>query len=134
MTAALDVPAGVADDVPGKSTGVQQFGRPSIGSWVTYGLGSENRNLPGFVAMCPNGYPIKDAENWQSGFLPGVYQGTFVDPKHREIDRLIENIRSPHATATTQRRQLDLLRTLNAEHRESRLDTRLAKRALASPF
>ena len=56
--------------------------RPSVGAWVLYGLGTENQNLPGFVAMCPGGYPIKDAENWQSGFLPGVYQGTFVDPQH----------------------------------------------------
>src|SRR5690606_37069912 len=46
--------------------------RPSVGSWVLYGLGTENRNLPGFIAMCPGGMPIKDAENWQSGFLPGA--------------------------------------------------------------
>jgi len=102
--------------------------RPSVGAWVLYGLGVENQNLPGFVAMCPNGYPIKDAENWQAGFLPGAYQGTFVDPKYREIDRLIENIRSPHASATTQRRQLDLLRTLNSEHLATRSDPRLEAR------
>src|SRR5436189_4229470 len=72
--------------------------RPSLGAWLMYGLGTENQNLPGFVTMCPGGYPIKDAENWQSGFLPGVYQGTFIDPQHKEIDKLIENIRSPHAT------------------------------------
>ena len=72
--------------------------RPSVGAWVTYGLGSENRDLPGFIAMCPGGLPIKDAENWQSAFLPGVYQGTFIDPRHTELDRLIENIRSPHAS------------------------------------
>ncbi|MEP6957077.1 MAG: DUF1501 domain-containing protein, partial [Chthoniobacterales bacterium] len=94
--------------------------RPSVGSWVLYGLGTENQNLPGFVAMCPGGYPIKDAENWQSGFLPGIYQGTFIDPQHREVEKLIENIRSPHATEAIQRRQLDLLRELNAAHRESR--------------
>ena len=102
--------------------------RPSVGAWVLYGLGAENRNLPGFVAMCPGGYPIKDAENWQSGFLPGVYQGTFIDPRHAELDRLIENVRSPHASAATQRRQLDLLRTLDAEHRASRHDPRLEAR------
>ena len=102
--------------------------RPSVGAWVLYGLGSENRNLPGFVAMCPSGYPIKDAENWQSGFLPGVYQGTFIDPKNADLDRLIENIRSPHASPTAQRRQLDLLRTLNAEHRAPRHDPRLDAR------
>src|SRR4051794_29122428 len=102
--------------------------RPSVGAWVLYGLGVENQNLPGFVAMCPNGYPIKDAENWQAGFLPGAYQGTFIDPKYREIDRLIENIRSPHASAATQRRQLDLLQTLNSEHLAARSDPRLEAR------
>jgi Protein of unknown function (DUF1501) len=78
--------------------------------------------------MCPGGYPIKDAENWQSGFLPGAFQGTFVDPRHQRIDELIENIRSPHASTEAQRRQLDLLRRINAEHRESRLDPRLDAR------
>ncbi len=61
--------------------------RPSVGAWMLYGLGTENQNLPGFVAMCPGGYPIKDAENWQSGFLPGIYQGTFVDSQHRDLPR-----------------------------------------------
>jgi hypothetical protein len=87
--------------------------RPSVGSWVLYGLGSENRNLPGFITMCPGGYPIKDVSNWQAGFLPGNFQGTFVDSQHREVAKLLENIRSPHATAPVQRRQLDLLRELN---------------------
>ncbi|MBN8925050.1 MAG: DUF1501 domain-containing protein, partial [Rhodospirillales bacterium] len=63
------------------------------------------------------GFPIKDAENWGSGFLPGVYQGTFVDPKNREVDKLIENVRSPHASRAAQRRQLDLLRAMDEEHR-----------------
>src|SRR5687767_13943099 len=77
--------------------------RPSVGAWVLYGLGAENQNLPGFVAMCPGGHPIKGAENWQSGFLPGAFQGTFVDPKHDRIDKLIENIAHPHATTAAQR-------------------------------
>jgi hypothetical protein len=102
--------------------------RPSVGAWVLYGMGSENHNLPGFVAMCPKGYPIKDTENWQSGFLPGTYQGTYINSQHEQLERLIENIRSPHATTTTQRRQLDLLRALNTEHRETRLDDRLDAR------
>jgi hypothetical protein len=102
--------------------------RPSLGSWLLYGLGSENQNLPGFVAMCPGGYPIKSAENWQSAFLPGVYQGTYVDSQNATVDRLIENIRSPHATPGEQRRELDLLRTLNMEHRRERLDSRLEAR------
>jgi len=102
--------------------------RPSVGAWVLYGMGSENQNLPGFIAMCPNGYPIKDAENWQSGFLPGTFQGTFIDTQFEQLDRLIENIQSPHATAASQRRQLDLLGTLNAAHRDARLDDRLNAR------
>ena len=103
--------------------------RPSMGAWVLYGLGTENQNLPGFVAMCPGGMPIKDSENWQAGFLPGVFQGTFVDPQFRDVDKLIENIRSPHATAAIQRRQLDLLRELNLGHQRARLgDSRLEAR------
>ncbi|MEQ1829371.1 MAG: DUF1501 domain-containing protein [Pirellula sp.] len=102
--------------------------RPSVGSWVLYGLGVENQNLPGFIAMCPNGYPIKDAENWQSGFLPGALQGTFIDPQHRDVERLIENIRSPHSSLAAQRRQLDLLQMLNASHLQSRFDSRLEAR------
>lgn len=102
--------------------------RPSVGAWVLYGLGAENRNLPGFVAMCPGGMPIKDAENWQSGFLPGIYQGTFIDPQRGTVDKLIENIRGNHATTRTQREQLDLLQALNQDHREPRLDPRLDAR------
>jgi hypothetical protein len=102
--------------------------RPSVGSWVLYGMGAENQNLPGFVALCPGGYPIKDAENWQAGFLPGAYQGTYIDTQFEEVERLIENIRSPHATTAMQRRQLDLLGLLNAEHRAPRTDPRLDAR------
>ena len=102
--------------------------RPSLGSWLLYGLGTENENLPGFVAMCPGGYPIKSAENWQSAFLPGAYQGTYVDSQYTAVDRLIENIRSSHATPEEQRRQLDLLRALNQDHRRERLDPRLDAR------
>src|SRR5277367_2551749 len=94
--------------------------RPSVGSWVTYGLGSENQNLPGFIAMCPGGYPIKDAENWQSAFLPGTYQGTFIDPQHTDLDRLIENIKNNYTSLPEQREQLDLLQQLNERHRQRR--------------
>src|SRR5204862_6986781 len=61
--------------------------RPSLGSWVTYGLGSENQNLPGFIAMCPGGYPIQESQNWQSAFLPGAYQGAYIDTQHQAIER-----------------------------------------------
>ena len=102
--------------------------RPSVGAWVLYGLGSENQNLPGFIAMCPGGLPVKDAENWQAGFLPGAFQGTYIDTQHEQIDRLIENISSPHASTEDQRRQLDLLQMINAEHRSARSDQRLDAR------
>ncbi|MBX3440975.1 MAG: DUF1501 domain-containing protein [Planctomyces sp.] len=102
--------------------------RPSVGAWVLYGLGTENQNLPGFVAMCPGGMPIKDSENWQSGFLPGALQGTYVDSQHKELSRLIENIEHPQISTAAQRRQLDLLAKLNAEHRAARLDSRLDAR------
>jgi uncharacterized protein DUF1501 len=102
--------------------------RPSVGSWVLYGLGTENVNLPGFIAMCPGGYPISDKANWQSGFLPGMFQGTFIDPKHHEISRLIENIRSPHATYEMQQHQLQLLRKFNAAHSADRSEPQLESR------
>ena len=68
--------------------------RPSLGAWVTYGLGTENQNLPGFIAMCPGGYPIVATQNWRSAFLPGVYQGTYIDTQHTDVEKLIENIRN----------------------------------------
>jgi hypothetical protein len=94
--------------------------RPSFGSWVTYGLGSENQNLPGFIAMCPGGYPVVGIQNWRSAFLPGAYQGTYIDTKHTEIDKLIENIRNPSSGPDAQRRQLDLVARLNRQHADAR--------------
>jgi hypothetical protein len=94
--------------------------RPSLGSWVTYGLGSENQNLPGFIAMCPGGYPIQETQNWQSAFLPGAYQGTYIDTRHTDLEKLIEHIKNNAVAPAGQRAQLDLLRTLNRRHQERR--------------
>ncbi len=94
--------------------------RPSFGSWVTYGLGTENQNLPGFIAMCPNGLPITGTQNWRSAFLPGVFQGTHIDTKHTQIEQLIENIRNDQIGRGEQRRQLNLLQELNRRHAETR--------------
>jgi hypothetical protein len=94
--------------------------RPSMGAWITYGLGSENQNLPGFIAMCPGGYPIVATQNWRSAFLPGAYQGTYIDTQHTAIDKLIANIRNTNQSAAEQRQQLDLLRKLNERHLEAR--------------
>ncbi|HZY84392.1 MAG TPA: DUF1501 domain-containing protein, partial [Gemmataceae bacterium] len=78
--------------------------RPSLGSWVTYGLGSDNQNLPGFIAMCPGGYPIVATQNWRSAFLPGAYQGTYIDSQHTDVQKLIENIRNTTESLDEQRR------------------------------
>ena len=94
--------------------------RPSFGSWVTYGLGSENKNLPGFVVMCPGGYPIVTTQNWRSSFLPGVYQGTYLDTKNSDPDKLVAFIRNSEMPVARQRKQLDLVRLLNEENLASR--------------
>jgi uncharacterized protein (DUF1501 family) len=84
-------------------------------------LGSENQNLPGFVAMCPGGYPGNGgAQNWRAGFLPGAYQGTYIDTRHTQIEKLIENVTNRRVSDPDQRRQLDLLRQLNEGHRRGR--------------
>ena len=100
--------------------GESRLVRPSVGSWVTYGLGTENQNLPGFVSLCPGGLPIVGAQNWQSAFLPGVFQGTHIDTQHTDINRLIENISNPHLSLKSQRQQLDTLAQLNHLHLEDR--------------
>ncbi len=91
--------------------------RPSMGSWLTYGLGTENQNLPGFVVMCP-GKPVVGPALWNNSFLPGVFQGCHIqnlDPK-----KVIEHIRNTSVSATTQREQLDLLNQLNGLHKDKR--------------
>ena len=106
-----------------------RLARPSVGSWVTYGLGREDRNLPEFVVLYNGGPPVKGVENWQSAFLPATCQATAVDTQHRDVDRLLEHIHSPFASTAEQRLQLDLLRDLDrvqaAAHGD---DPRLAAR------
>ncbi|HMC12626.1 MAG TPA: DUF1501 domain-containing protein [Pirellulaceae bacterium] len=116
--------------------GESRLVRPSLGSWLTYGLGTENLNLPGFIAMVPGGYPIQETQNWQSAFLPGVYQGTYVDTQHAEIDKLVENVKNAWLPPDVQRRQLDALAALNSRHKEQRgfdpaLDARIHSFELA---
>ena len=94
--------------------------RPSMGAWITYGLGSENQDLPGFIAMCPGGYPIVATQNWRAAFLPGAYQGTYIDTQHAEVAKLIANIRNDAMKPAAQRRQLDLVRRLNEHHAATR--------------
>ncbi len=101
--------------------GDERLSRPSYGAWVTYGMGTENMNLPGFIAMCP-GLPVSDVSNWRSAFLPGIYQGTHINTKETRPDKLIENIVNARMPADAQLRQLEWLREFNAEHRSARGD------------
>jgi hypothetical protein len=103
------------------NTGDERLSRPSMGSWLTYGLGTENENLPGYVAMCP-GLPVADVSNWRSSFLPGIYQGTYIDTRKTKVEELLENIRSTGSTRGDQRRQLDLLSRMNRRHQASRVE------------
>ncbi|MDE0101814.1 MAG: DUF1501 domain-containing protein [Bryobacterales bacterium] len=92
-------------------------GHPSYGSWLTYGLGTENQDLPGFVVLCP-GYPVVGPQLWTSAYLPGVYQGAYV--RNAEIDpaKLVPYLRNANQSMHAQREQLDLLGRLNAIHLE----------------
>lgn len=101
------------------NTGDERLSRPSYGSWLTYGLGSENQNLPGFVTLCP-GLPVADSSNWRSSFLPGIYQGTYLDTRKTDVEKLIANIRNSAMSIAEQRRQLDLLSLLNRRHQQQR--------------
>jgi hypothetical protein len=109
--------------------------RPSMGSWITYGLGTENQNLPGFVVLCPNGYPITETQNWRSAFLPGIYQGTYVNPAQKAEEAIIPNL-NPARSSTRQSKQLQLLQKLNQAHQNTRdgddqLDSRIRSFELA---
>src|SRR6476620_627617 len=99
--------------------GDERLSRPSLGAWVTYGMGSDNANLPGFVVLCP-GLPVADVSNWRAAFLPGVFQGTHLDTRKTRIEELLENIQNHVVTAGDQRRQLDLLAELNRRHQQPR--------------
>ena len=100
------------------NTGLARMGFPCVGSWVTYGLGSENQDLPGFVVMSDprgRGLPKGHAANWGAAFLPGVYQGTHLRPKGPPIDNLE---RSVTMADPEQRSQLDLVKHLNQLHHD----------------
>src|SRR6478752_4088271 len=121
------------------NTGANQAGRPSMGAWLTYGLGTENQNLPGYVVLCPQVPTTVGPPLWNSAFLPAVHQGTFIaDKVQKQTDgvlvgkdfdpkTLISYIHNDKFTLTEQRRELDLLETLNRLQlqRESVHDTKL---------
>jgi hypothetical protein len=95
--------------------GHQIPGHPSMGSWVTYGLGTENENLPGFMVLCP-GFPVLGPQLWSSAYLPSVYQGTYIPNNERTPEKLVQNIRNPELSLAEQERQLALLGKLNRSY------------------
>ncbi len=100
-------------------SGNQQPIRPCMGSWLTYGLGSENRNLPGYVVLCP-GKPVVGPALWSNSFLPGIYQGTHVDNSKMDPDKVIGHLRNGSLSGASQRRMLDFLQKVNREHLATR--------------
>ena len=101
------------------NSGQIQPTRPSLGSWLTYGLGTENQDLPGFVVLCP-GKPVVGPQLWGNSFLPGIYQGTHINNKSVDPKAMIAHVRNRHLSRTGQRTQLDLLERMNEEHLSSR--------------
>jgi len=111
------------------NTGVTRMGSPCVGSWVTYGLGSECESLPAFIVMSDplnRGLPKGSASNWGAGFLPSIYQGTWLKPQGEPID----NLKPPgNLVGNPQRAQLDLLAKLNQHHaQQSPAENELAAR------
>ncbi len=108
-------------------TGEQAFSRPSMGSWLTYGLGAENQNLPAFVVVSPAAV-FQGAQLWASSFLPSAYQGTLI----RDLSNPIANLGDPKSDRPRQRAKLDALRRLNEIHKQQRaIDTQLDARIAA---
>jgi hypothetical protein len=106
-------------------------GYPSMGSWITYGLGTDNQNLPGFIAMCP-GLPNVGPDLWSSGFLPATYQGTYIPCDESQPERMVQHLTNSRVGQAEQRRQLDLAAALNRLHIERRgTDSQLESRIQA---
>jgi Protein of unknown function (DUF1501) len=93
--------------------------RPSMGSWLLYGLGSENQNLPGFVTMCP-GFPVVGPALWSNSFLPGIFQGAHINNSNMDPRRVLQNLANGYLNQSAQREQMDLMRRLNEIHLERR--------------
>lgn len=118
------------------NTGSLRLAKPSLGSWLVYGLGTENQNLPGFIALRGGGLPPGGAANYQSAFLPGVYQGTSINTQAPSVPQMIQNIRNTYVSKNEQRRQLDFVHQLNELHaqnlqRDAALETRLESYEIA---
>ncbi|MCA9121695.1 MAG: DUF1501 domain-containing protein [Planctomycetaceae bacterium] len=121
----------IANHTPGlllTNCGHSTLPRPSLGSWLLYGLGNESDELPGFVVLCPQGLPTAQSRNWTSAFLPGVYQGTHIDTEGSG-KQLIPHLTRNDIRAGSQRAQVALTQFLNQRHSEARPgDERLESR------
>jgi hypothetical protein len=102
------------------NTGDQRLVRPSLGSWLTWGMGAINENLPAFVALCPGGMPVGGAGNWRSAFLPGAYQGTRIDTSQADPTKLIDYLQNTRLSTQEQTKQFNFLQQLNAQHMADR--------------
>ncbi|MFN7137744.1 MAG: DUF1501 domain-containing protein [Limisphaerales bacterium] len=99
------------------NTGSLRLATPCLGSWVVYGLGTENQNMPGFISLrAGGGLPSGGTQNWQSAFLPGVYQGSSINTTLGSPEEMVQHIRNPYVSLKEQRRQLDLIKHLNELH------------------
>ena len=117
------------------NSGNSQPTRPSLGSWLSYGLGTENQNLPGYVVLCP-GKPVVGPQLWGNSFLPGIYQGCHINNSNLNPQSVIQHAHNSYLPPVVQRRQLDLLQSLNREHFETRaadnqLDARIESLEMA---
>ena len=101
------------------NSGETQPTRPSMGSWLLYGLGTENQNLPGFVVLCP-GKPVVGPALWSNSFLPGIYQGAQINNAKMDPQKVISHITNTNLNLRAQREQLDLLKRMNEMHLEKR--------------
>jgi hypothetical protein len=105
--------------------------RPSMGAWFSYGLGTENADLPGYVVLCP-GRPVRFAEMWSSGFLPAEHQGTYLNHTNLDPRQMLPYLRNTQLSPDAQRRQLDLMRRLNEDHLAQRNDDLLLEARIRS--
>ncbi|MBJ7304300.1 MAG: DUF1501 domain-containing protein [Gemmataceae bacterium] len=93
--------------------------RPTLGAWLSYGLGSENQNLPNFVVFCP-GRPVRFSELWSNGFLPGEHQGTYINHSNLDPRKMIPFLENAKLSPANQTKQIELMRQLNQEHSNER--------------
>ena len=112
------------------NTGHMFAGHPSMGSWLTYGLGTQNQNLPGFVVLCP-GFPVVGPQLWSSAYLPGIHQGVYLPNNEKEPEKLIQHLRNRQMLPDEQRRQLELMHALNRHHLRQTGQIRSSRRAFS---